>query len=105
MHEHIRWITHEKKQVLLVDFSMCFAARVQVIARAVPDYVTVQPRGSVLLLADFTGASFDDEALQVLKETSVFDKPFIKKAAWVGAERLPHEFERSLKDFSRREYL
>jgi hypothetical protein len=84
---------------------MCSAARVQLIARAVPDYVTVQPRGSLLLLADFRGASFDDEANRVMKESSVFDKPYVKKSAWVGTENLPHEFERNLKDFSRREYL
>jgi hypothetical protein len=105
IHEHVRWITHEKKQVLLVDFSMCSAARVQLIARAVPDYVTVQPRGSLLLLADFRGASFDDEANRVLKESYVFDKPYVKKLAWVGTENLPHEFEQSLKDFARREHL
>ena len=84
---------------------MCIAAQVQEIARALPEYVTTQPRGSVLLLADFTGASFDDEAHRVMKESSVFDKPYVKKSAWVGTENLPHEFEQSLKDFSRREYL
>lgn len=84
---------------------MCSAARVQLIARAVPDYVTVQPRGSLLLLADFRGASFDDEANRALKESYVFDKPYVKKSAWVGTENLPHEFEQSLKDFARREHL
>jgi hypothetical protein len=42
--------------------------------RAVPDYVTAQPLGSVLLLVDFTGASFDQEALRAMKECAAFDK-------------------------------
>jgi hypothetical protein len=104
MNERIRFISHQKKQVLLADFSNCSAIEVGMIARAVPEYVTAQPRGSVLLLADFTGASFDHEALRAMKESAVFDKPYIKKSAWVGAENLPHVFEKNLKAFSRREF-
>jgi len=104
LHERIRFISHREKQILLADFSKCSAAEVERIARAVPDYVTIKPRGSVLLLADFTDASFDEEALRVMKESSVFDKPYIKQSAWVGAENVPHEIEQSLKDFSRREF-
>ena len=34
-------------------------------------------------------ASFDEEALRVMKETAVFDKPFIKKNCVGGCELLP----------------
>lgn len=104
MHERIRFVSHKKKQVLLVDFSDCSAREVERIARAVPEYVIVQPRGSVLVLSDFTGASFDQEALRAMKESAVFDKPYIKKSAWFGADNLPQVFEQSLKDFSRRQF-
>ena len=104
MHERIQFISHEKRQILLVDFSKCSAVEVEKIARAVPDTVTAQPRGSVLRLADFTGASFDHEALRAMKKNAVFDKPYIKKSAWVGAENLPIAFEQNLKDFSRRQF-
>src|SRR6266851_430715 len=59
MHERIRFISHQGKQILFVDLSNCSADEVQTIARTVPDYVTTQPRGSVLILTDFAGASFD----------------------------------------------
>ena len=104
MREQIRFITHKRKQILLIDFSNCSAREVEEIARAAPETVTAQPRGSVLLLADFTGALFDHEALRVMKESAVFDKPYIKKSAWVGAENLPTVFEQNLKAFSRREF-
>jgi hypothetical protein len=97
-------MSHQKKQILLVDFSHCSAAEVEKLARAVPETVTAQPRDSVLLLADFSGASFDHEALRAMKESAVFDKPYIKKSAWVGAENLPPVFEKNLKAFSRREF-
>ena len=104
VHERIRFISHQKKQILLVDLSGCSAVEVEKLARAVPDTVTAQPRGSILLLADFTGALFDHEALRAMKESAVFDKPYIKKSAWVGAENFPPVFERNLKAFSRREF-
>ena len=105
MHERIRFIDHQGKKILLVDFSNCAANEVERIARAVPDYVTVQPRSSVLVLTDFTGASFDRDALRAMKETAVFDKPFVKKSALLGTESLPAPFYEELISFSRRELV
>ena len=48
------------------------------------DHVTVNPHSSVLVLTDFTGAAFDRDALRAMKETAVFDKPFVKKSALIG---------------------
>jgi hypothetical protein len=104
MDERIRFITHEGKQILLVDFTNCPAREVEQIARSVPNYVTVQPRGSVLALGDFSGASIDVEAIRAMKESAVFDKPYIKRSAWVGAEKFPEVFYENLRSFSRREF-
>jgi hypothetical protein len=105
MHERIRFIDHQGKKILLVDFSNCPAYEVEEIARSVPDYITVQPRGSVLVLTDFSGAEFDRNALRAMKETAVFDKPFVKKSALIGTEDLPASFYDELKSYSRRDLL
>jgi hypothetical protein len=102
--ERIQSISHQGKQVFLADCSNCSVVDVEKIVRAVPDNVTVQPLGSVLLLVDFTGASFDQGALMAMEECAVFDKLYIKRATWVGGENLPHAFEQNLKAFSRREF-
>jgi len=101
--DRIRFINHEAKKILLVDFSKCPANEVEEIARAVPDYVTVNPHGSVLVLTDFTGAAFDRDALRAMKETAVFDKPYVKKSALIGTESLPRDFYEDMTRFSRRE--
>ena len=88
----IRFITHQGKQILLVDLSNCSTAEVERIVRAVPEVVTTRPRASVLILSDFTGASFDEEAIRAMKESAVFDKPYVKRSAWVGAENFPDLF-------------
>jgi hypothetical protein len=105
MQERIRFIDHQGKRVLLVDFSNCPASEVEEIARRVPDHVTVQPRGSVLVLTDFTGAAFDQDALRAMKETAVFDKPFVKKSALIGTQSLPRDFHEAMTSYSRRDLL
>jgi hypothetical protein len=100
----IQFVVHKGKRILVVDFSRCSATEVAEVARAVPEVVTAQPRDSVLILADYTGASLDHEAMQVLKETAVFDKPYVKKSAWIGVENLPPVFADAMKNFSRREF-
>jgi hypothetical protein len=103
MHERICFIDHQGKKVLMVDFSKCPAHKVEEIARTVPDYVTAQPMNSVLVLTDFAGAVFNKDALRVLKETAVFDKPFIKKSALLGTQSFPKDFYEEITSFSRRD--
>jgi hypothetical protein len=86
MTDRIRFISHDGKQILLVDFSNCSAAEVEKVCRAVPELVTTLPRNSILILSDFTGASLDKEAIRAMKESAVFDKLHVKKSAWMGAE-------------------
>ncbi len=85
-------------------YSNCSAGEVEKIVRTLAEVVTTRQRGSVLILSDFTGASFDEEAIRTMKERAVFDKPYIKKSAWVGAENLPELFSENVKSFSRREF-
>jgi hypothetical protein len=104
VNDRIQFITHQGKQILQVDLSNCSGSEVATIVRAVPELVTTRPRNSVLILSHFTGASFDEEAVRLMKEAAVFDKPFIKKTAWVGAEDLPDVFSESIRSFSRRDF-
>jgi hypothetical protein len=103
MDDRIRFIAHQGKQILLVDVSHCSAPELLKISRIVPQYVMPEPRGSVLLLADFTGAEFDREAITSLKESTVFNRPHLKKSAWVGTDNLPRVFHEHLKTFSQRD--
>ncbi|HYA24403.1 MAG TPA: STAS/SEC14 domain-containing protein [Terriglobales bacterium] len=103
MEDRIRFIVHQGKSILLCDLSNCSAAEVKRIAELVPKFVTTHPKGSLLLLADFTGAEFDRNAFETMKEGAVFDRPHIKKSAWVGLDNLPKVFYENLKVFSRRD--
>ncbi len=104
MNDRIRFIEYRGKQILSVDFSRCPATMVEQILREVPDVVATQPLRSVRIIADFTGAAFSSEAMQAMKEAAVFDKPYVKKAAWVGAEDIPSDFKKTLSSYSLREF-
>jgi len=103
MENRIRFISHQGKKIFLIDLSNCSAAEVKKIAEYVPKFVAANPKGSLLLLADFTGAEFDREAVTTMKEGAVFDRPYLKKSAWVGTENLPKVFYEHLKIFSQRD--
>ena len=102
--DRLRFITHEGKQVLLVDVSNCSAVEAEKIIRAVPEIVSTRPRNSVLILSDFTRAVFNDDAVRALKESAVFDKPYVKKSAWIGTAYLPLALSEAIREFSRREF-
>jgi hypothetical protein len=103
MEERIRFIVHRGKLVLLVDVSNCTADQMIKLAHVVPTYLADEPRESVLLLADFTGSKFDKAAFESLKEAAVYDRPHLKRSAWVGTETLPKVYYENLKAFSQRE--
>jgi hypothetical protein len=103
MDDRIRFISHKGKKILLVDCSNCTADEVGQLAEIVPRRVTTQPHGSVLLLADLTGVKFDKKIVERIKPSLVFDRPHLKRSAWVGTESLPKIFYEHLKSFSQRE--
>ncbi len=103
MEERIRFINHKGQRILLVDLSNCSADEVATGARLVPSYTAPEPRGSLLLLADFSGSKFDKESATALKEATAYDQPHLKRSAWVGVDSLPKVFYDNIKSFSHRE--
>ena len=103
MEERIRFVNHRGQQVLLVDVTNCTTAEMIELGRLVPSYVATEPLGSVLLLADFTGSKFDKSTVETLKQAAVYDRPHIKRSAWVGMEGMPKVFYDNLKAFSQRD--
>ncbi|MGA8310562.1 MAG: hypothetical protein WB755_11075 [Terriglobales bacterium] len=102
--DRVRFITHQRKHILLTDLTNCAAEEVIELLTEVQRIVTAQPRKSVLTLGDFTGAEFSRAAVTRMKEVAVFDRPYVKRAAFVGAESLPEVFYEALKTFSQREF-
>ena len=102
--DRVRFVTHQGRQILFIDMTNCVSEEVMVIASEVQRIVTAQPRNPVPTLSDLTGGEFRRDAITRRKEVAVFDRPYVKRAAIVGAESLPNVFYEALKTFSRREF-
>lgn len=101
--ERLRFTKHKGEAVYVIDLSHCKAGEILRLLDQVRLDIARHPRGSVLTFADFTGAEIDKKVATKIKETLVFDRPFVKKSAWIGTESLPHVFYENFKSFSQRE--
>jgi hypothetical protein len=103
MDDRIRFVEHQGKQVLLLDFSHADAHQMQLLLEYVRITVAQHAHEGVVTLADFTGADVDHAVATKIKEVLTLDRPFVKKTAWVGADSIPHAFMENFHNFSQRE--
>jgi hypothetical protein len=103
MDERIRFVEHKGKQILLLDFSRATAPQMIPLLTQVQTTVAQQEPKSVLVLADYEGAEIDHKVAMKIKEVLTFDRPFVKKAAWLGSKHIPQELSQSFHLFSQRE--
>jgi hypothetical protein len=103
LEDRLHFVKHKGQAILVIDLSHCSAKEVLLLADMLRATVARQAPGSVLILADFTGARVDKQVATRVKEVLVLDRPYVKRAAWVGTENLPHIFYEHFKSFSQRE--
>ena len=101
--DRLRFIKHKGHAIFLIDFSHCAAKEMILLLDQVRADISRHAPGSVLTLADMNGAHIDKAVATKVKEVLVFDRPYVKKSAWVGTESLPHVFYEHFKSFSQRE--
>ena len=101
--ERTHFIEHKGQSIFVIDFSECSAKEMLLLLDQVQADVTGHEPGSMLVLADYTGAEVDKEVATKIKKVLVLDRPYVKRAAWIGTESLPHVFYENFKSFSQRD--
>jgi len=102
--DRLRFIKHKGCAIFIIDFSHTKVKESMLLLDQIKEIVARHDKGSMLILADFSGAEFDKNLGQRMKEVLAMDRPFVKKSAWVGTETLPHVFYENFKSFSQREF-
>jgi hypothetical protein len=102
--ERVRFMEHRGKEVLLIEFCYLDPGQMLAVVDRVRELITAQPRDSVLVLADYTGAKMDRQVATRIREVLVFDRPFVRRAAWVGVQHLPDTYYESFRRFSLRDF-
>jgi hypothetical protein len=104
MSDRISFITHHDKAIMLIDFSHGEPKEILLLLDEIQRSVARHERGSLLTLADLTGAHVDRRVATRMKEVLVMDRPFVKKSAWVGVDSLPKIYYENIKSFSQRDF-
>lgn len=99
----LQFIKHKGQAIFMIDFSRCSSKEMLLLLEQIRAIIARHAPGSVLTLSDFTGAEIDKKVATRAKEVLVLDRPYVKKAALVGTESLPHVFYENFKTFSQRE--
>jgi hypothetical protein len=102
--DRVRFLTHQGKQVLLVDYTGCTRQTVLDILKERERVVMTQPKGSVLMLVDVTGAQFSKDTVEEIKVVAVKERDRVKRTAVVGEETQPKVFADSVRIFAVRDY-
>ncbi len=101
--DRLHFVKHKGQAIFVIDFSGCAEKEMLLLLDQVRADVARHAPGSVLTLADVSGAHFDKKVATRIKEVLVLDRPYVKKSAWVGTESLPHVFFENFKSFSQRD--
>jgi len=102
--DRLHFIKHKGQAIYVIDFSHCTAKEMMLLLDLVRADIARHAPGSVLTLADFSGAHIDKNVATKIKEVLTLDRPYVKRSAWVGTESLPHVFYEHFKSFSQREF-
>jgi len=104
MDERISFLTHHGKSIMVIDFSQLESKELLLLLEEVQHTVARHERGSLLTMADLTGAHIDRDVATRMKEVLVRDRPFVKRSAWVGVESVPKVYYENIKSFSQRDF-
>jgi len=102
--DRVRFLTHQGKQILLVDYTGCTRQTLLDILKERERIVMAQPKGSVLTLVDVTGAQFSKDTVEEVKLVAVRERDRVKRAAMVGVETIPKVLVDAVRTFAARDY-
>lgn len=86
--QRVRFIEHDGKRILLIDFSNASADEVLATIELAERTIAAEPHGSVLTLTNAEHAMHDRRVTERLKRFVQHNKPFVKAGAVVGLSEL-----------------
>jgi hypothetical protein len=100
--ERVKFITHQEKEILFLDFSNSKADEVLKIIDDAKRVISAKPMNSLLTLTDVTNARFDEAVNSGMKEFTAHNRPYVKAAAVVGITGLKKVIFGAVMAFSKR---
>jgi hypothetical protein len=101
--DRLNFVKHKGQTIFVIDFSNCRTKEILLLLDMIRATVARSEPGSMLTLSDFSGAQIDKQVATRAQEVLVLDRPYVKRAAWIGTESLPNVFYEHFKSFSQRD--
>jgi hypothetical protein len=101
--DRLHFVKHKGQTIFVIDFSNCSAKEILLLLDMIRATVARSEPKSMLTLSDFSGAQIDKQVATRAQEVLVLDRPYVKRAAWIGTESLPNVFYEHFKSFSQRD--
>src|SRR5262245_19625407 len=99
----VRFETYRGQRVLVINYAHCDIEGMKHVIAECRRIVGSQQPGSVLTLSDVTGAQFDSQVVESIKELSRANAPFVKRGAIVGITGLQSFIYSVVQVFSKRQ--
>jgi hypothetical protein len=100
--ERVKFIIHKWRQILLLDGSHCSIDEAIKTIDEAKEVIRSQPKSSLLIVTDVTGAKYDLELIEKLKKFTSGNKPYVKASAIVGLDGLQKVAYNAVTLFSKR---
>jgi hypothetical protein len=102
--ERISFPTHHGKAIMLIDCSHLNVKEMMIMLDLIQHTVVRHEKNSLLVLADMNDVHLDRTTAQRMKEVLTLDRPYVKRAAWIGSQSVPKVYVENFKSFSQREF-
>lgn len=102
--ERVKFINHKWRRILLLDGSHCTVDEALSSIDEAKEVIRSQPEASLIILTDVTGARYNLEVVEKLKEFTAGNKPYVRASAVVGLDRFQKVFYNAVALFSRRTF-
>ncbi len=100
--ERVKFIQHQQKEILLLDFSNSKTDEVLRIIEEAKLVIRTKPENSLLTLTDVTNARFNEKVGEGMKQFTLHNKPYVKAGAVVGITGLKRIIFNAVIAFSKR---
>lgn len=86
--KRVQLIEYKGKKITSLDFSSCDKKLIPDLIEEAEALVKTQPLNSVLTLTDLTDFRFDAKMIELFKELTAHNKPYVKAGAIIGIKGL-----------------
>jgi len=100
--QRLQFEIHQGKRVLIIDYAHCDVGQMKEMIGLTRTLIATQLPDSLLTLSDVTGAIFNTDVVEQLKELAKHNAPYVRKAALVGVTGLQAFIYTVVQTFSKR---